>query len=132
MAWIKDAKDIPLNQASGAVPKLTGALANWLQPMTFDVIGKAVANGEVYETITSTQSFRGVIIPGVKRLDFKPEGQRNWKWFTLYSDLGLTLDADDVVMYLGVQTRVVKVLPYDLYGYRMYELAQDFTGNGPT
>lgn len=131
MGTIQNGKNTPLNTNSGTVPNVNGAMLNWFQPMIFTVVTKIVVGGEVVETGTPI-NFRGVIQPLSNRdLLIKPEGERAWTWYMLHADPSLALNVDDVVNYLGQQTRVMARKDYRLYGYIYYELIQDYTGSGP-
>lgn len=131
MGTIANGKDVPLNVRTGTFPDVSGALTDWFQPMTFTLVTKAVTAFQAVETGVSV-SFRGVLQPLKSRdLQLKPEGQRSWTWFMLHSDVALKLNTDDVVLYNGVQTRVMARQDYSLNGYMYYELVQDWTGAGP-
>lgn len=128
---ISNASDIPLGSNSGTVPNMSGTIENWFQPMTFTRIVKTVVNFQVKETPTNVD-FQGVWQPfSAKQLMMKPEGQRQWSWFTCHAEIGFELIADEVVTYLGVQYRVMQQTNYELYGYLEYHLIQDYTGSGP-
>lgn len=131
MGTIQNGKNTPLNTNSGTVPNVNGAMLQWFQPMIFTAVTKIVVGGEVIETGTPI-NFRGVIQPLSNRdLLIKPEGERAWTWYMLHADPSLSLNVDDVVNYLGQQTRVMARKDYRLYGYMYYELIQDYTGSGP-
>lgn len=131
MGTIANGKNIPLNFKTGTVPDLSGAMTDWFQPMTFTQIVKSVKGFEAVETPTNIE-FRGVIQPlSGRALELKPEGQRGWNWLMLHADPSLRLNIDDVVLYQGVQTRVMGKKNYVLYGYVLYELVQDWIGSGP-
>lgn len=131
MSTIQNGSNRPLNTLAGTVPQMGGALQNWFQPMTFTRVTKSTVGFQVVETPEDI-SFRGVIQPFTDRqLLLKPEGQRAWTWFELHSDPVLTLDVDEVVTYLGQQTRVMSRRDYSIYGYVVYHLVQDWTGSGP-
>lgn len=131
MGTIQNGKNTPLNTNSGTVPNVNGAMLQWFQPMIFTAVTKIVVGGEVIETGTPI-NFRGVIQPLSNRdLLIKPEGERAWTWYMLHADPSLSLNVDDVVNYLGQQTRVMARKDYRLYGYIYYELIQDYTGSGP-
>lgn len=101
------------------------------QPMVFTPVVKMTSAFQVIETGTPI-NFRGNIQPlSPRRLELKPEGQRAWTWLQLHSDPVLKLEVDDVVLYLGVQTRVMNKTDYRLYGFVYYEVVQDWTGAGP-
>ena len=128
---IKNAANIPLNFKEGTVPDVSGAMLDWFQPMTFTLVTKKTTAFQVVETPRPI-NFMGVIQPLTERqLLLKPEGQRAWTWFLLHSDTSLVLQVDDVVLYQGVQTRVMGRKNYVLYGYQEYSLVQDWTNAGP-
>lgn len=128
---ISNAKNRPINVQTGTVPNVGGALRNWFQPMTFTVVTKTNVAFQLVESAVEI-SFQGVIQPLTgRRLEIKPEGQRAWNWSWLHADPSLSLDVDDVVTYLGVQTRIMSRKDYTIYGYVEYEIVQDWTGSGP-
>lgn len=128
---IPNGKNVPINVRTGTVPDVSGALKDWFQLMTFEPVGKIVQGFQVVETGTPIK-FWGVIQPLTERqLVLKPEGQRAWTWFLLHADPVLTLQVDDVVLYLGKQTRVMSRKDYANYGYVEYHIVQDWTGAGP-
>lgn len=129
---IANGKNTPLNVKTGTVPDVSGALQDWFQPMTFGRVTKTVSGFQVVETELQT-SFQGVIQPLTSRqLLLKPEGQRAWTWFQLHAEPVLSLNVDEVVIWLGKQTRVMARKDYGIYGYVEYDLVQDWTGAGPT
>lgn len=131
MGTIPNGANTPLNAQAGTVPNLSGALLDYFQPMVFTRVTKTVGAFQAIESAEEI-NFRGVIQPLTDRaLQLKPEGQRAWTWLMLHAQPVLTLDVDEVVNYLGVQTRVMARKDYTLYGYVQYELVQDWTGSGP-
>lgn len=131
MATIANAKYQLLNVHTGTVPDVSGALTDYFQLMTFIRVLKTTIGFQDVETATPI-NFRGQIQPlSSRRLELKPEGQRAWTWFLVYSDPVLTLDVDEVVNYNGQQTRVMARKDYSIYGYIEYEMVQDWTGAGP-
>jgi hypothetical protein len=132
MGTIANGKNVPLNVQTGTVPDVSGALKDWFQQMTFEAVTKTTSAFQVVEA-GDPIVFRGVIQPFTERqLIMKPEGQRAWTWLWLHAEPSLTLQVDDVVLYLGVQTRVMARKNYTIYGYVEYQLVQDWTGSGPT
>ena len=123
---INNAANTPINQNTGTVPNVLGAIDDWLQPMTFTRITKSVSAFQEVETETDVD-FRGSIQPLTDRqLQLKPEGQRAWSWFLLFAEPQLQLEVDEVVVYLGVRTRVMALKNWTLYGYMEYHLCQDW------
>lgn len=129
---ISNAADRKLFENSGTLPDVSGGILNYFQPMVFTVIAKIVDKSyQVLETPVLTD-FQGVWQPfTAQQISMKPEGQREWQWFMLHAQPGVTLNPDDVVTYLGTQYRVKSKLDYTLYGYVQYELNNDYTGAGP-
>jgi len=129
---IGNGRNTPLNVKTGTIPDVGGAMHDWYQPMVFSQVVKTTEAFQVVE-VKTVINFRGVIQPlSGRKLMLKPEGQRAWTWLWLHADPSLTLDVDDVVAYLGVQTRVMSQKDYRNYGYVEYELVQDWTGAGPS
>lgn len=128
---IANACNRPITFPSGTVPDVSGALKDWFQPLSFDVVVKTTAGFQVVETTTPVL-FEGLIQPFTDRqLSLRPEGERAWTFFKLWADPVLTLQVDDVVIFNGKQTRVMARKDYALYGYVEYSLCQDWTGSGP-
>lgn len=128
MNTIKNGKDTPLNAKAGSVPQLQGALQGWYQPMTFIIIGKFLDSGFLKETGTPV-NFRGVMMPYKPRqLDIKRQGQRKWKWWTLFCTPELQLAIDDGVAYLAEQMRCMALEDWKLYGFMKYTLIEDYEG----
>lgn len=123
---IQNASSIPLNLNTGTVPDVSGALRDWFQPMTFTKIVKSVLNFKLVETVTNVD-FLGVVDPGSQPLKMMTNGQRKWNSFTCYTQPGVPLEPDDVVVYLGTRYRVKNKFDYTIYQYVRYELEQDFT-----
>lgn len=129
---MQNAADIPLNLNTGTVPDMSGAMANWFQPMQFELVTKMTEAFQVVET-AAPYDFRGVWQPfSDRQLILKPEGQRAWSWYWLHSDITLDLKVDDCVIYNGKQYRVMSKKNYSLYKYIEYHLVTDWTGSGPT
>ncbi len=131
-APIKNASDTLLTENSGTLPQMGDVLSTYYQPMTFGIVTKEVVNSLVVETVEEV-SFQGVWQPFHEtQLQMMPRGQRDWSWWMLHSTTNLVLEGDMVIRYLGQQYRVMKVWPYELYGYRHYDLIEDFSGSGPS
>ncbi len=56
------------------------------------VIAKAAVDYEIVEAEKNPVIFYGVMIPIMQKLDVKPEGQRKWKGWTLFTTQLLELD----------------------------------------
>lgn len=108
-------------------PNMAEAFFDWDMGVQFKVVNPVVADFEVTDTPIADVVFRGVVqpIPATK-LMVKPEGQRQWKWFTLWTVQRLALDSnlkDDC----GNEYRVMRDNNWQAAGYQEYEVTQ-----GPT
>lgn len=129
--FMPQGKDKPLSQVNGNVPNVNDAMLNWFQPMIFGIVTTEVANFQAAQEQEQV-SFMGVIQPLTERqLLLKEEGQRARTWYWVHSDPSLKLEVDSVIIYLGVQYRVMTHKDYSLYGYVEYHLVEDWTGSGP-
>lgn len=128
----KNAKNIPLNQSTGTLPDVSGAMLNWFQPTTFGVVTKSVVNYQDVEEMVEF-TYQAVVQPlSKRRLMMKPEGQQAWNWLWIHAEPALILAPDQIIVYQGTQYRVMNLAEYDKYGYREYEIVEDYTGSGPT
>jgi hypothetical protein len=124
---ISNGKDKPLSAQQGHVPNISGAMDCWFQNMTFTLVSKSVKNFSLVEVNTNID-FMGVVSPNDQPLDMKAHGQRKWDSFDCYTQPGVPLVPDDIILYQGTKYRVMHKFNFELYGYVLYKLEQDYTG----
>lgn len=125
---IKNGSDFTLNQNLGTLPQVNSAYGDWKQPMVFNLITKTNEAFQVKET-SELIDFQGCWQPfKLQDLMMKPEGQRQWRWFMLHTDIDLELAPDQIVEYFGERFRVLQKNDYGRYGYYEYHLCQDYQG----
>ena len=132
---IRLGRDYAIDLFQGDIPDLSETLDSWYQNLSFEKIGKITSGGTAFQTIETTTviPFRGIITPEKSwELMLKPIAQRTWKFYKCFAETVLPLYTDDVVLWQGVQLRVVSVTDWSLYGYYEYSLAEDWTSRGPT
>lgn len=130
---IRNGSNFPLvnGAAMPAVPGACGAVASFLQPLTAKTVTKSTVNYRIVETPTMV-NFLGNLQPFTERqLLIKPEGQRAWSWYTLFTDTTLALSLDDVIVIGAVQYRVKSLKDWSAAGYFEYQVIEDWTGAGP-
>lgn len=126
-----NASSLNLEENSGTLPDVSGAILNFMQLLTFDQITKTVVGFQVQETTTPIV-FYGTWMPmGEQALRMQPEGQRKWNHYEVFTQLAIPLQPDDTILYLGNQYRVIPGrTDYRLYGYFHYSLVENYTGPG--
>jgi hypothetical protein len=112
---------------SGPFPDMKGVMAGWTRAMTFRKITDEMQDGEISKTATD-YPFEGVFEPMTpQRIFFKPEGQRAWRWWMLWTrtDYSITV-GDNIVDYNGLKFRVMAKSDWSQGGYVQYDLVQDY------
>jgi len=123
---IVNANTVPLSSNPGTLPNMGETIMGWFQNLTFSVITKTIVNMVVQETYTPV-SFLGVIEAlSPQLLAIKPEGQRQWTWYTVWALPNLVLKPDDIFTYLTVTYRVMKRNDFTQYGYVQYEIVENY------
>ena len=106
------------------LPQMQGALYPYADEISFVRLEKTVVDGEVVEKKILDCVFNGVLEPiPPRKLMIKPEGQRSWRWWTLWTEQDLKIDwivQDDE----GVTYRVMTKTNWKQAGYYEYELTQ--------
>jgi hypothetical protein len=110
-------------------PKVGGALWGWTKQTTLMALNKKVVDHELQETPTAVFSFAGLLVPTPgRRVDAKPEGQRAWKWRTLFTKQELQLDGIVQDPKSGTQYRLMTLEDWSDAGFRSYDMVQWPTG----
>jgi hypothetical protein len=123
---IRNGANTLLNQNSGTLPEMSGALLNMFQQMVFSTIATSNINFQAVEVLTPI-SFQGVWQPfTAAQLKILPEGLRTWSWFMCHADPCLQLQTKETIDFLGVRYRVMSRTDYSLYGYMQYSLVESW------
>jgi len=107
------------------LPDMSDALFDFGDPISLGLIAKTAVDFESQETFTVLKSIYGVKTPTPAReLLLLPEGERQFKYWTFYSDdTSVPLDS-----YLqdeeGLQYRVTDYEDWGASGFRKYQLQQ--------
>ena len=110
-------------------PDVSAAFFDWTEPMQFVLVTNVATDYEAIETPVNQICFDGVIEPITPRLlMIKPEGERKYKYWTLWTEEELVPDSivqDDKGLYY----RVTKKSDWRSGDYQEYEIMQ--TPNPP-
>jgi hypothetical protein len=106
-------------------PNMTEAFHDWETNVRFYKITKTLNDFEVSET-SETEIFCGEFYPlSTQEIQFKPEGQRQWKWWALITEKLLVLD-DIVRDEAKKEYRVMGTKDWGVAGFYEYELTESF------
>lgn len=123
---IVGASHLSYQEAIATTPSMRETVLGWLRPITVGVVTTRISDGQA-ESITREQATSGCVQPLRNReLQIKPEGERAWGWYVLYSTPDLALRPDDKVIYKGLTYRVMAKRDWSDYGYVRYELVEGF------
>ena len=116
-----------LDQIAPTLPNMRDALNEWFQNIVFTMVKKMTTNFELVETNTQIQ-FQGVV-ENIKPqdLDMRPEGQRKWRYISVWATPELELNPDEIFTYQGINYRVMTKNDWSSYGYVEYECAEDYS-----
>jgi hypothetical protein len=114
--------------AEGAlnVPNMRGAVINWFRPFRGVVVTTTIVEGLSTE-VSRPFNCAGFFKP-MKARDvlIKPEGDRAFRWFVLYTGREIDFKPNDVVIRKGVPYRVMGPWQLEDYGIKRYELVEDY------
>jgi len=120
---ISDAKD----QRAGPFPQVGGIFAAWQNAMTLKKVTETIVNFEAVKT-TVDFVFEGVFQPMTPReISHKLEGERNWKWWTLWVKPGLSIKNGDIIEdFNGLKFKVEKTTDWTQGGFVKHDLTEDY------
>lgn len=107
-------------------PNVADVLSEWSAPQQFQIVTKAAVDFELQETQAEGVTFPAILQPlPPQALRIKPEGQRTWKWWTMWTTTSLVLD-DVIVDQEGKRYRVMSVQDWVSGGggYKQYDLTE--------
>lgn len=105
-------------------PDVSDAFWDWTTPVQFILINTVIADFEVAEAEQNAQTFNAVLEPlNPRKLMVKPENQRRWKWWTVWSTF--KLQGGQVIQDPeGLQYRIMSVTDWRNGGHLEYEAVQ--------
>jgi hypothetical protein len=111
----------------GPFPAMGEVLIEWQNSMLFKKIVDEIINFEDIKT-ESDYPFRGVFQPmSPRELFFKTEGERNWRWWKMWTKPGLDIQNGDIIEdFKGVRFKIVKSSDWNQGGYSEYDLLEDY------
>jgi hypothetical protein len=122
---IRNAKDFGLDQSPATLPDVSGAIMEWFQKLSFNLITKTNVDFQLVEVEVPTTAF-GVRQPASPQMvQLLPEGQRKWKYETIHALPDLIMSPDDICVFASVRYRVMSKTDWKEYGYVEYYILED-------
>src|SRR5437016_1623206 len=110
-----------------ALPNMGRVLDLFEQQITLRKSIKTIENFEVVERPDEAFIFFGVLTPDPTRnLKIMVQGQREWNYWTLYTETNLDMDSN-IFDASGKQYKVVMKNDWVQFGYFQYQLTQTYT-----
>lgn len=123
---LPSAARLSVSESASPLPDMSGTIRGYFRPLVMVRVRKTVKDCRVSESQVEIRC-AGMIQPfGSRDLRMKPEGQRSWKWVMLHCTPDVALENDEEFTIHGTRYRVMAQFPYQDYGYRQYELVQDY------
>ena len=122
---IINAKDRNTSEISNAMPNVAESVMELLLPVTIVVVQKEQIAGRT-EEINIEIDTKASIQPDNQKLAIKTEGQRAWKYWTLYALSNLDLIPDQGFVMDGQGYRVLDKVDWSKYGYFQYSVIEDY------
>lgn len=108
------------------MPNMQSTLNGFEETLQFQLVKKTVVDHDLDQTskVVPVLWFEGNLQPvPPQKLMIKTEGERKWKWWTLYTDLELTLDTV-IKDQNAVEYRVISLTDWSQSGVYQYELVE--------
>jgi hypothetical protein len=110
------------------MPNMSATLDGWLSPVTLTVISQSVDGDGIIIPTEDDLTFSATVQPlSTKELKLKPESQRAFEWLQIHvQGKGRVLDDGDVIKFNAKDYRIMKLLGYDLNGFREYHAMEKY------
>ena len=124
---IVNGKDLPMGQALAGLPDVSGAVIQFLQPVTIGIINATQINGRTQTIVEKYCDTQGVRIATDNKVVYSKTGERFWAHEDIYFMRDVILKIDDLFLFNQKQYRVLAIEQWTEYGYNKYTVLQDYT-----
>ena len=122
-----NASSIPLNETSSNQPDVSMAVMGMLYPMVFEIMQNSRVNGYA-QNIPIKFCTSACIQPFTPQmLKLKPEGDRAWSWFSIWSLTVLDLKVNDRIKANGKRYKIMEKMDWSFNQYFEYHAILDYS-----
>jgi len=123
---IQNAKDKRLSQLQSGLPDVSAAVMELLQPVKAVFMQKRQIDGYTQEIAVRIDTKASVQPLSPQALKMLPEGQRAWKYFTVFCLNNVNLKPDEVFWINGKGYRIQDKSDWSQFGYFKYTCVEDY------
>ena len=127
---IENACNKKLGELSSGLPDVGASIQELLQPVKASYVQKQQIAGYTQEVLIEVDT-KASIQPNLQPLKMLPEGQRKWRYFTVYALSNLDLQPDEIFTIKGINYRILGKTDWKEYGFISYECIEDYNLNAP-
>lgn len=125
--YVRNGKDLDFGQSGSGLPDVSQGVMNLFQPVNVGLISSTQQNGYTQTFVSRWVNTKGVRIQTPNNLVMTKTGERIWDSQDIYFLSDITLKADDLFIFQGIQYRVLVTEDWEDYGYNKYSVTQDYT-----
>ncbi len=126
MSRIMNARDKSVNELSSALPNVGESIQELLQSVIATYIQKQQINGYTQEVLITILTRASIQPFTAQQLKIMPEGQRKWRYFTVYTQKNLDLQPDEIFAIKGINYRILGKTDWSDYGFFQYDTIEDY------
>ena len=109
------------------IPNVSNALNGLMKKYAVITYERSIVNHRVVETPTTKYLMLNKQPMPFEQVVRKPEEQRKWRWYTIWSKSKLEFDIDDKFEIAGIGYRIKGKGNWSEAGYFVYECIEAFT-----
>ena len=117
-------KNTKLSESS-VLPDVSAGIAQTLQNLRVGVIRSTQVDGKT-QIIPIYRMAMAAIQPMPEKLAIAKEGERSWKWSTIYAQPDLDLTTGDLVVIKGITYKIMSEENWAQYGFLKYDCIENY------
>ena len=122
---LTQAKNKTLSASASSLPSVAGGVEMFLQPVRIGIVQTQLVYGRSTD-VTIYKYTQACRQPMAENLAVRKEGDRSWRWHTIYMTPEMDLQTNDVIELQGVRFRIMEKTDWKEYGYTSYNAIEDY------